>query len=34
VAITSTIFLALAIGSYAVFGDGVQADVLENFNHK
>lgn len=31
VSICTGLFLAVAIGSYAVFGDGVPADVLENF---
>ena len=28
------LFLAVALGSYAVFGSGVPADVLENFSDR
>lgn len=29
--VTSVVFLLIALGSYAVFGEGVQSDVLHNF---
>lgn len=31
VALTCALFLLIALGSYAVFGEGVQGDVLHNF---
>lgn len=33
VSICTVLFLVVAIGSYATFGPGVPADVLENFSH-
>ena len=32
--LTSALFLLIALGSYAVYGAGVQSDVLHNFTPK
>ena len=34
VTICTVLFLAVAVGSYATFGPGVPADVLENFTSR